>query len=464
MKNISNELSEHLDGEVTTLCSCWRVVRRDGREFFFTDHDQDIFFEGNTYEAEASYERTAVQTTSDFGVSNLDVSGILDSDLITDEELRAGLFNRADVFVFIVNWANPAQGALRVRRGWFGEVTLLDNGTFVTEIRGLGQALTYNWIETYSSECRADFCDTRCGLNIADFTRRATVTSRGDGRISFSASALEDAPNVGTSEGAHRIWSIKPTTIPTGISFRIAEVRFWDQEGNLITGGRAFDNFDGDNPNRLRDGNFGSTWGVSELEQNADNDEDSTDSFDITQARWWIEFDEPVDIKQVEIIIGDDVSQAFTSWDLQYTNGDPQRPDLIWDLAQSFGFAWTLPQQSAVWSIGSQTQDPISVAATPQDIPPPFNTISTYVSGTVEWTSGKNRGRVCEILGYDNATNTITMFEAMSYQIEIGDTFDIAQGCDRTLRNCQLYDNVINRRAEDYIPGNDELANYPDAS
>lgn len=461
MKAISTQLSNHLDQEVTTLCSCWRIVRKDGREFYFTDHDQDVVFEGNTYEAESSYDRTAVQSGADFGVANLDVSGFFDSDKITDEEMRAGLFNRADVYVFIVNWTDPTMGALKVRRGWFGEVTLTQSGKFVTEIRGLAQALAHNWIEVYQGECRADFCDKRCKLNIADYKYRATVSDRGDGRGVFSGSDIPAAPTVGTSVGAHRYWSIKPTFYPTGTKYFVAEVRFRDQDGNLVSGGTAKDNIpDGIKPSRLRNGNYGDKWGFDSI-WNDENDEGDPD-IDIADTRWWIEFDNAVDIKEVEIIITNAVGEAFTSFELQYTTDEPDQ-GATWTNAKTCSFAWNTGGQSAVWSLGSPTESPINFTDAPSDLPAPQASVSSYVGGSIEWVTGKNAGRRVEILGFDESTNTVTMFENTAYPIEVGDLFDIAQGCDRTLTMCKLYKNVINRRAEDYVPGNDEMMKYPDA-
>lgn len=283
MKSTSSGLDAHLDQEVTTICSCWKIVRRDGVEFFLTDHDRDIVFEGNTYEAESSYDRTAVASGSDFSVDNLDVAGILDSEKITDQELRAGLFNRADVYIFIVNWANPSQGALKVRRGWFGEVALLGNETFTTEIRGLAQALSHNFIEVFGAECRADFCDARCTLDIVDFEIETTVDAVTD-RSTFT----------------------------------------------LVEG-------------------------------------------------------------------------------------------------------FTPPTQG-------------------------------LVPGTVKFIDGDNAGRVVEIIGYDETTRQVDLFEAVSYPILADTAVSVAPGCDGSLTSCKFYNNVVNRRAEDYVPGNDELMSYPDAS
>ncbi len=166
MKVVSATLTAHLAGPVTTLATCWRITRSDGTELFFTDHDRDLLFEGNVYEASSGYSRTAIANDSSLSVDNLDIEGVFDSAAVTEEELRAGLFDRAEVRIFLVNWAGPSMGSLRMRRGWFGEVILGEQGIFRTELRGMTQALQQRIGELYSPECRADLGDHRCRVPI----------------------------------------------------------------------------------------------------------------------------------------------------------------------------------------------------------------------------------------------------------------------------------------------------------
>ena len=166
MKSISPALAAHLSGEVTTLACLWRIVRRDGVAFFFTDHDRDIVFEGDTYRAATGYSRSAIANEAGLAVDNLDVEGVFDSEQITEADLRAGLFDHAEVTILLVNWADPDQGGVILRRGWFGEVQTAETGIFRTELRGLAQALSQRIGELYSPECRADLGDHRCRVPI----------------------------------------------------------------------------------------------------------------------------------------------------------------------------------------------------------------------------------------------------------------------------------------------------------
>ena len=51
MRELPAELAAHLAGGITSLCRCWRLVRRDGAVMGFTDHDRDISFGGTVFRA-----------------------------------------------------------------------------------------------------------------------------------------------------------------------------------------------------------------------------------------------------------------------------------------------------------------------------------------------------------------------------------------------------------------------------
>ncbi|MGC0372438.1 MAG: hypothetical protein DGJ47_001151 [Rickettsiaceae bacterium] len=49
MRDIQNELKQHIDSEITTMASCWYIKRQDGLKLGFTDHDQMIRINGMEY-------------------------------------------------------------------------------------------------------------------------------------------------------------------------------------------------------------------------------------------------------------------------------------------------------------------------------------------------------------------------------------------------------------------------------
>jgi hypothetical protein len=97
----------HLDEETTRLAAIWRITRKDGAQFFLTDHDRDIVLGGDTYRADAGFARTAIRSDAGFAVDNLDLAGVFAEGGIVEDEVRAGLFDGAEIRVSFVNWQDP---------------------------------------------------------------------------------------------------------------------------------------------------------------------------------------------------------------------------------------------------------------------------------------------------------------------------------------------------------------------
>lgn len=176
MKAVSANLATHLAGVVLTLATCWKVTRTDGEVFGFTDHVEDLVVNGVTYQAATGYTASAVRSTADLAVDNLEVRSFLDAASITASDLLAGIWNHATVEIFRVNYAALGDGTLSVRKGHLGEIRVQGQG-FIGELRGLAQALQQTIGEVYTPSCRADLFDARCGLVEASFTVTGTVTS-----------------------------------------------------------------------------------------------------------------------------------------------------------------------------------------------------------------------------------------------------------------------------------------------
>lgn len=166
MKTIIPPLREHLNAKVTALSTCWEVRRRDGKVLRFTDCDEDIIVENLLYLSIGAYSRTAIESSVSLAVDNLDISGITSELSLPATELRSGLFDHAQIFVFMTPWMAMYPGKLKMRRGFFGEVQVLPNNTFKVEMRGLMQRFTNSITEVYSDSCRYDFGSRGCGVAV----------------------------------------------------------------------------------------------------------------------------------------------------------------------------------------------------------------------------------------------------------------------------------------------------------
>jgi hypothetical protein len=170
MKAISPALASHLASGSTSLCSCWRLNRRDGVSFGFTDHDCDLAFGGTTFAAASGLSGSDVETALVLAVSGSDIQGTLTSAVLSEADILTGRLDGASVETWLVNWQDVSQ-------------RILQDVSTIGEIRK-GRL--------YRRECDAAFGDARCGLSLAQNNRRLTLPVTavpGDSSVQIAAHA-----------------------------------------------------------------------------------------------------------------------------------------------------------------------------------------------------------------------------------------------------------------------------------
>ncbi len=182
MKSFSVDLKNHIKQEVTSLSSCWKIIRTDGVVYRFTDHDQDLTVDGEIYAAADGYNRSALKGSSGTDTDEMELAGFLQSDALSEKDLKAGLFDYAEILFFLVNWQAPDEGIVPLRKGWIGQVTWSDD-FFQAELRGLTNALKRQIGAVYTPECQADLGDGRCKVNLSTRTFDDEIVDVVDARV-----------------------------------------------------------------------------------------------------------------------------------------------------------------------------------------------------------------------------------------------------------------------------------------
>lgn len=106
--DIPSGLQSHLETRETTLCWCWRITKTDNTVLGFTNHDRDLTFGSVTYEASTGFLGTEIESQLGMSVDNMDVYGAVDSVNISEADIEAGLYDNAEIEVYLVNWSNSA--------------------------------------------------------------------------------------------------------------------------------------------------------------------------------------------------------------------------------------------------------------------------------------------------------------------------------------------------------------------
>lgn len=180
--------------ETPTTALLWRIVKNDDTEVLGTDHDDDIEIDGfgdadGVYIAGANITGSQLRGTADFAVDNMEVGGATPTpstasppELVTIDvnvkDIEAGLFSKAPVYVYLVNWADPTPEPWLVHRGYLGDISRDSDGKYATEFRGVKQLLQQVFVRTYSERCQVHvFGDDECKFDVEAIRRDGEVTA-----------------------------------------------------------------------------------------------------------------------------------------------------------------------------------------------------------------------------------------------------------------------------------------------
>ena len=210
MRAIPDSLAARLGG-ATTLCHCWRLVRRDGTRLGFTDHDRDLSFDGITHSAMSGLDAANVESVLGFAVGGGEVSGALSSTTLNETDLANGRFDAATLETWLVDWMQP-EARLLLDIGTIGEVKRSDVA-FAAEVRSFAHAFDEPHGRYFQSACSADLGDSRCGVDLttADMRRAGSVVGLDGSAIVVALSAVPDGWFSGGAlfSGAERLATIR---------------------------------------------------------------------------------------------------------------------------------------------------------------------------------------------------------------------------------------------------------------
>lgn len=514
MKSISLAMENHLKEGATSLTTCWRITRTDGKEFFYTELDEDVDFEGNKYKSAAGFNKSAITSSATFAVDKLEVTGFLRDDGITDEEIRNGAFDYAQVEVFMINYENKDAGKIRLRAGWFGEVRTTGSGAFMVELRGLVDQLQVKIGGTYLPECPVDLGSPKCGIKLVPEVRRGGSSYEVGDRMVWPVENIDYIPDRHYPElldpNNLSLWNstvrkrgdincdpvIGPTMLGVGSAPGTGMQRY-QQPVTLSDLGVT--------PEMIASGLYkvvfaakyyrlssASTGGLRIACQSGSNLDITTEDFIIQQVpprRKWVQ-------AKVEIDIHPNTARFAASI---YANQDPKgnsvsnmrfddldiyvayREDQISGFAAYGGvefeciqkgktsatppvFEGTIGQQivdgEVTWltvapkytHLRTLTEDMTSTTRLVID-PAPETWEDFYDWGIVRFLTGDNAGRSMEISNYNVTTGVVRLALPLPYQGKSGDLISISAGCNKTTKSCKLFENILNYRGHPRVPG-----------
>lgn len=438
-RNIPSGLQTSLQGEVICLCMCVKITRGDGVILGFTTHDEDVVVDGVTYEALSSAQTSNIRTEVGGTADNVDTVGILTSDRITETDMRAGVYDNANVLIFLCDWSDVSLGKIIQMRGNIGDITLVD-GQYTASMRSLMQRFQQQIGELTSPTCRVfDLGDQRCKFDLTGNTL--------DGNTAVSPVTIDTVDDqltlhIDGGVGTPGYYSSGKLVGTSGVNMGYArEIKFHSPGNNLdvITKG--------------------------------------TGTFFVLPTPMFIHYRDPLNFSVDNVTIVNVPAGVWTSiklrvdttWVLRASNnfGTDQYTIQIpigaaFDtVVRSAGAPGTYSDeiqlgQEAIAYINSLVTPTTSVPLTfgiRHTAPSPggapyFNMNAVYISMTFEGIAGAG----------SNTVDRIVLFEKFPFPVVAGDTFNAIAGCNRTAFQCtQKFGNIVNFRGEPNIPGTDVL-------
>ncbi|RIJ20390.1 DUF2163 domain-containing protein [Henriciella barbarensis] len=163
MKQIDESFQEKLLSGAVTTCLCWRLERQDGLTVGITDHEHVLTFDEVSYTPGAALTSARFETAGGLRPGRASADGALIADALTEEDLAAGLWTRARVYVYRVDW-QETDNRILTWTGFLSEVTKRGD-QFEAELISLKAELERPVGRLVSRHCDAALGDARCGLS-----------------------------------------------------------------------------------------------------------------------------------------------------------------------------------------------------------------------------------------------------------------------------------------------------------
>jgi hypothetical protein len=516
MKTISPAMAAHLRGDTTTITTCWHITRQDRKEFFYTELDRDIVFEGNTYRSAAGFNKSAMKSTANFSIDEMEITGFLRDDGISDDEMRNGAFDFALVEVFLINYEDESMGRVRLRYGYFGEVKTTGSGAFLVELRGLVDLLGMKIGDTYLNECRQDVGDAKCGLIFTPPEHQKGKNYQTGDRVLFPQATTRERnrhyPELLTKDGGswtNSSWWGPDLVMTPYVSDEANVVRFNGTTSTAIDlvdlGLSEADILSGDYKLRLTGRSFGyweDSAGKAQLnffEPVGPNPNwfilpaatRNTPLPYIVPGRRWrafsLEAEIPSVARRVSVALlcdgaeipGNNAAIAFDDLDIIVVRKDEEEPGFeqyggIEYIAMNDGQTSVAgvalnPSVGAVTVDGTvswQTSYPkyrflsevsaTSLSATEVKVAgyPAGAQANWFDWGVLTFHTGQNAGRAMEVMFFDTPNSAFKLALPLPYQPQVGDVFSVSAGCNKTADECAAkFQNIVNFRGHPRVPG-----------
>lgn len=172
------------DASLTSMALCWALERRDGAGIGLSSCDRALGRDGNLFGPAPGMVPAAVTRSLGLDSHSGEVAGALSSDALAGEDLALGRWDGASVALTAIDWTDPEGDSVAMLIGEVGAVAI-DGERFSAELGGASARLDEPVCPATSPECRANFGDKQCRVDLAGRTIVAFVVSAVGGELTL---------------------------------------------------------------------------------------------------------------------------------------------------------------------------------------------------------------------------------------------------------------------------------------
>lgn len=195
MKPASTQFQNQLQRSVLTLRRLWRLTPAGRGTLYYTDHDREIVYDSNTYVSEKTFTASAISNQLGIGQANFEITTLLTED-ITKADVEGGIYGGAKVEVDAIFYDHTDYGVMPMFTGAITTASVPYKFQAIFGCNGVASRGQHYLTEVYSPTCRAEFCDERCSLDIADFTTAGCEVTAVAGIHTFNSSDIDTGLNA----------------------------------------------------------------------------------------------------------------------------------------------------------------------------------------------------------------------------------------------------------------------------
>lgn len=174
-------LIAHRQKSTTTQCVCAYIVSAvTGQTLGITSWSEDLRnvpgYPGIVFKSTVGVTASILEVEEGSKPANMEADVFLVSAGISEADLLAGVWTRAEASVFICNYQAVDMGQLVVCAGYLGQFHQRGK-MLIAEIQSYSGALQVMIGKVTRPECMNDLGDSKCQVNMAPFTHTGTLTT-----------------------------------------------------------------------------------------------------------------------------------------------------------------------------------------------------------------------------------------------------------------------------------------------